>query len=786
MAIGFRSVGTVTKVDTSVTGTAPSVGMPVGHVANDLLIMPVFYDDNTGTTTPSGWTLLFTVSAGTSTSSPYAGWAHCKLFYRVDNGSVTSPNLNFSSSAWPSGQPYALAWITAYSGCDTVTPIGEWSTSFTQSSTAAQAHPQLTTTLLNDWLITIRGVGSDNARTFTDSVGTDSERVDTDAGFPASPSAAMYDSNAGLATGLQTQRTTTGSGTIGYGSVMASIAIRPASVAGTTVAQAGVASIAFAARGASVTTTSGPWDLCSAGGLPTYEFAIDWGNDGTFSGTDVATSELITDVVISYGRDQERQLSPASVGSSSFSLINASRTYSPEWPSSVLFGNLEPARPMRAQVTWGGTTFPLFRGRIDDFNVKADMADRTVDFTFLDAMNDLSNTKLSTPVYEVTRTGDLINLILDEVGWTAGRAIDFGATVVKYWWADGTDALAAIQDLVKSEGAPAIAFVSPDGTFTFHDRHHRIQTATSITSQATFAQGAVYDCDATNPAGLHFTAPFAYAHGWRDIINSVTFEVTERNADTSATVVWSSEDTVNLTNGQSVTLEISTSDPFLDAVTPVSGTDYIKSGAGTEMISLSRTSGASLKITILANGGNVNLQNLQLRATAIQVLRSIKVHRDDPGSISVHGERSYPETAPWANANDADAIAGAILLRYAQRRPTVQLRVVTENPQHFIQIVDRTVGDRIHITNGEMGLDDDFFVERITHTIQRFNAAGRAPVHAVIFGCEKAGVQSANPFRFDVRGAGFDQGIFDPIQADSPFTTFVFDTSVFDASQFGT
>jgi hypothetical protein len=136
--------------------------------------------------------------------------------------------------------------------------------------------------------------------------------------------------------------------------------------------------------------------------------------------------------------------------------------------------------------------------------------------------------------------------------------------------------------------------------------------------------------------------------------------------------------------------------------------------------------------------------------------------------------------------NDADAIAGAILLRYAQRRPTVQLRVVTEDPIHFLQVVSRTIGDRIHILNGEMGLDDDFFVERITHQIQRINVPGRPPVHSVILGCEKAGVQSSNPFRFDVRGAGFDQGIFDPIQADNPFTVFVFDTSTFDSSQFGT
>lgn len=805
MAIGFRATGTITKADTSVTGTSPTVGMPLGHVANDLLIMPVFTDNNVAPTTPSGWTRLFYVSAGTSSSSPYAGWAHFALYYRIDTGSLGgSATVTVDSSGWPTGKPYVLAWISAYTGCDTITPIGEWATSFTQSSTAAQAHPQLTTSLANDWLLTIRDIGSDNPRTFTNSVGTDVERVDTDGSFPASPSAAMYDSNAALTAGLQTQRTTTASATVGYGSIMASIAIRPASVANVAVAQAGVATINFAGRSPSSTTTNGPWDLCGPDGLPDYSFAIDWNGDGSFTassdmlmlalmgtgGVDEATQDLISDVSITYGRDQDRQLNPASVGSAAFTLINVDRKYSPEWTASVFYGNLEPARAMRGQVTWGGTVFPLFSGRIDDFNVKADMDDRSVDLTFLDAMNDLSRINLSTGVYQAMRTGDLINAILDEVGWTAGRDLDLGATIVKYWWAEGTDALSAIQDLVKSEGAPAVAYVAPDGTFVFHDRHHRIQSSRSVSSQATFAEPPVFDCTAPADLGAyHFTPPFSYAHGWRDIVNSVSFEVQERTADNDFTAIWNTEDQVTLSSGQSDTIEISTSDPFLDAIVPVSGTDYIKSGAGTEQITLSRTSGTTIKVSILAVGGSVTLQNLQVRARTIPVQRNIKVHREDTGSISVHGERAYPDDAPWANANDADAIAGAILLRYSERRPTVQLRVVTQDPTHFLQIVNRTIGDRIHIRNDEMGLDDDFFVERVTHLIQRINQSGHAPVHSVVFGCEKAALQSANPFRFDVRGAGFDQGIFDPIQGDSPFTTFTFDdpvTGVFDFGVYGT
>lgn len=227
----------------------------------------------------------------------------------------------------------------------------------------------------------------------------------------------------------------------------------------------------------------------------------------------------------------------------------------------------------------------------------------------------------------------------------------------------------------------------------------------------------------------------------------------------------------------------------MNAVTPVAGTDFTVSGAGTVQVVLDRTSGASAKITLLAIGGSVVVSNLQLRARAIPVQRTIKIVRKDSGSISAHGEKTYPDPAPWANAQDAAAIANMILLHYAQRRPTVQLRVVTSDPAHFIQVLTRTISDRIHITNGEMGLDDDFFVERVTHTITRRNMTGRAPVHTVVLGCEKQLETTANPFRFDVRGAGFDQGVFDPIQADDAATVFIFDHPTqgkFDTGLFGT
>jgi hypothetical protein len=206
-------------------------------------------------------------------------------------------------------------------------------------------------------------------------------------------------------------------------------------------------------------------------------------------------------------------------------------------------------------------------------------------------------------------------------------------------------------------------------------------------------------------------------------------------------------------------------------------------------VQLSRTSGQSVKLTLRAGGGRVTVTGVRLRARPLEVQRTVKVSLTDQGSVSRHGERAYPDSAPWASRADAEAIASMILLHYGARRPTVQLRVVSQDPAHLVQVLQRTVSDRIRIVNAELGLDDDFFVERVTHTIQRIGRPGAAPVHSVVLGCERDLVHPPNAFTFDQRGAGFDQGVFDLTVTDTPGGVFVFDDPVqgqFDQGRFGT
>ncbi|MBE4758300.1 hypothetical protein [Streptomyces caniscabiei] len=289
-----------------------------------------------------------------------------------------------------------------------------------------------------------------------------------------------------------------------------------------------------------------------------------------------------------------------------------------------------------------------------------------------------------------------------------------------------------------------------------------------------------------------FIEPFEYSHGWRDIVNDVVFPVEERHPDAALSAVWESTATISLAIGQSITVDVQASDPFLDAQDIADGTDIIYSGAGIPSVLLSRRSGQSTAITITAAGGSLTITYLRLRARSVPVVRTVQVGATDSTSIARHGQRTYPEEAPWAGTNDALAVAQLLLAAYSERRPTVSLRIVSSDLAHHLQIVERQISDLITIRHGELGLYSDFYIENISHTLARMAPEDDCPgpVHYATFGCERSGVVVPdNPFTFDVAGAGFDDGVFDPTAADNPENVFIFDHATqgqFDFGRFGT
>lgn len=502
--------------------------------------------------------------------------------------------------------------------------------------------------------------------------------------------------------------------------------------------------------------------------MTTYDLRIDWNADGDFddAGENITAQwrllarEALT---TSYGRDQARSQSPIGPGQAAFALNNTSRDYSPENSSSPLAGVLLPARPVRIQATHLSNTYTLFRGFTDDFSVLPAREERSVKVTCLDLLARFRDTTVSTELYKGIMTGEAIGVVLDEIGWPeADRDIDRGATLIEWWWEESTDAFTALERLVNSEGLPALVGVDVDGKFVFRDRHHRLTRTESLTSQATFRDIG------GEPL---FSAPLVYDHGWRDIVNTVTFSVNDRAASGALTDVFESERSYSLSDGQTVAIKVEASDPFIGAVEPVDGTDFTTL-SGTVEVTLSRTSGQSATIYVKAVGGAARITDLRLRAYPVPVVSTFQISAEDAVSISRYGRRSYSQDAPWAGIHDARAIADVLLGYRAERLPIVTFRMVNGNDTRMTQMLSRDLSDRITVVDAETGLNDGFFIERIEHTITE---AGL--YHETVFGCEKAPTQVDSVFRFDTTGQGFDDGRFGITGLNDPAAMFRFDTS---------
>ncbi len=195
--------------------------------------------------------------------------------------------------------------------------------------------------------------------------------------------------------------------------------------------------------------------------------------------------------------------------------------------------------------------------------------------------------------------------------------------------------------------------------------------------------------------------------------------------------------------------------------------------SGTVTPTLSRTTGQSLVLTLTAGGSGAVIQGMAVIATAIPVARTVKVSEEDTGSIGLRGRQTWPGTVPWANVYDARVIAQKIVSVYGTNRPLVTFEIENLDDTYLAQILARQISDRITIRNDKLGLNADFIIERITHTI-----GAKFQVHRARFHCQVVDpVQPANVFTFDVAGKGFNDGAFGINGLDSAATMFTFDAA---------
>ncbi len=501
----------------------------------------------------------------------------------------------------------------------------------------------------------------------------------------------------------------------------------------------------------------------------TFTLYIDWNGDGDFSdaGEDVSARTLArSNVQVEYGRDQSRSLAPAKVGEASFELDNRSRDYSPDNGSSPLAGNVLPGRSVYLKGTLSAVDYTLFRGHLDDFTVRPEIGLRSIEVGCLDPLARLKGVRVSCELYGGLQTGQAIGVVLDAAGWSSTlRDLDPGATTVPWFWLRDTDAYDAVTQLVDSEGPGAQLSVGSDGSIVFRDRHHRLTSPASTTSQATFRDTG---------AEPNFSAPMAYDHGWKEIVNSVAFEIPLRQLSGALSAVWSTSGQYAIADGETLPISVSGTTPFMGAVTPVAGTDYTLLSGAVSVI-LSGTSGETVTIFITATGGPAVIADLQLRAYALATVATMQVAVEDSVSIGKYGRRSplAARDPVWAGVHDALAIAELILAQRAERLPAVTITIRGGNDVRLLQQLARDLSDRIHIVETETGLDDDFYIEQIGHTV--YDAGLMLETR---FGCEKVADAPTGLLILDSATDGLlNTGKLGGVGYSDPTTVFLLDDS---------
>jgi hypothetical protein len=458
-------------------------------------------------------------------------------------------------------------------------------------------------------------------------------------------------------------------------------------------------------------------------------------------------------------------VTPVTGGEAGFSLNNLSRDYSPDNASSPLAGNVLPGRAVYIKATLSAVDYTLFRGALDDFQLQPAVDEQFITASCLDGLARFRGAEISTPLYRGIRTGEAIGRILDEIGWTAGRDIDAGATYMPYWWLSDSDAFDAVMALVASEGQPSLATIGADGSFIFRDRHHRLLRSASTAVQSTWRSSG------TEPV---ISAPTSYDHGWKEIINSVTFEVPIRQLSSSLQVAWSAPGRLTLASGETLVLNATGGTAVMDAQLPVADVDYLAQ-AGSVSFALPQTSGQALTLLVTAVGGAAVIDNLQVRARTVDTVTTVRVTIEDAASISAYGLRSgkSEQTPEWASIYDALAVGEILVGRRSQRLSTVTASMVgAGHSTRLTQILTRNLSDRVHLTEAQTGLDADMFVEKIAHTISQGGLE-----HRTSFGMEKVPTEVATPLTFGVAGRGFNDGKFQAMGVISGTALFRFDTA---------
>ena len=481
-------------------------------------------------------------------------------------------------------------------------------------------------------------------------------------------------------------------------------------------------------------------------GFARYQVLVDWNNDGDYSDTHEEISDDVLSITSEIGRDFSSQLTgKARAGSLEIIVKNNTGKYSPFNASSDLAGTLVPNRPIQWAVTVPTET-TIWTGYIESIIPSVEKGPHTTaTIRAFGIFKKFATTDARVPMKTSRATGAAIGDVLDAVGWGAGlRTLDTGQTTMTRFFGSGK-----ALNLMRQVEATEAGFIreTKDGKIDVEYRHHRVTSANSNTSQATFADdgtgfsytgirqedsmGLVYN-EFLSPVSIFtvasvatlWTHPLATTSGTAPALEAG--EVIEVVAEYPTPIAGN-----NVVGVDAWTTLAATTDYLANAAANGTGTNYTSSLG----IALTKAS-TTMEIQITNNASvKVYLTKLQARGTAVTVSDPATMKAEDATSQTAYGLRTYPRgyEAKWIPTQE-EAKNWALQNLSAHKDPTAVLTLqfsANQSGDGLTEALTRDISDRVTVkasANAKLGLNRDFYVESIRHNV----TAGGA--HTTVYG----------------------------------------------------
>jgi len=496
-------------------------------------------------------------------------------------------------------------------------------------------------------------------------------------------------------------------------------------------------------------------DYAATPGVGLYKLEVDWNGDGDYSDTGEDITARTIRITTTVGAPRSLGRSGRNLaGSLTATLNNASGDYSPLNTSSPLTGNIIPGRPVKLscyypvdQTMWTGTLETIVPS-------VGPQGQRLANLRAIGPMRAL-DTSLRVAMKTSVTTGAAMTEILDKVGFSGtARSIDTGQTTMTRWWQDETIGWRAAREVEATEHG--LLRETAAGSIAFEDRHHRL-TSPQTVSQGTYSDDpdddlTYIEIEMEDALSLIFNEFRASIRGYST--GSVAVLWTHPEANTTG-------DALKIPVGETLSFEVRFPNP--DSATNAVGvnawtTPSLGAGADIEVWSANNGTGTNLStsnigisVTKFGNQMKVVLTNnhasldgfmtvCQARGTPLAVSDPTSVYAEDSASQTKYGLRVLPqdEWAKWIpTSTEAQGWAYWMAAVFGEPVPMVRISATPNvDKAHFANLLAREVSDRITVkastTKTQLGINEDFFIESISHTIN----PGR--YHEVHFQCAQA------------------------------------------------